>query len=114
MRCFLAITLCVLVLPSPSAHAAYRVYQLKINDYDAQGKVEANEMITTTLDPWQYEHYYGGYRWMTIKMVDTWYCPGDTSRRAYCEKPLVKSRAPASNVPGQRVELPYNRQPVIP
>jgi hypothetical protein len=97
-----------------SAEAAFRVYQLKIVNFDSSNRVETQQTVLTTLDPWQYENYYAGYRWMTIRMVDTWYCPGDTSRRVYCAKPKVKNRAPASSVPGQRVELPYNRQPIIP
>jgi hypothetical protein len=111
---FVVFILCGVFFCPFSVQAAYRVYQLKIENYNSKGRVEGKEVIMTTLDPWQYEHYYGGYRWMTIKMVDTWYCPGDTSRREYCAKPKVKNRAPASDVPGQRVELPYNLQPIIP
>ena len=111
---FLNLTLVFVLLWSASSFAAYRVYKLRIENFDAAGRSVANQVVLTTLDIWQYEHYYGGYRWMTLKLVDTWYCPGDTSHKRYCDKPRVKDRAPSSNSSGQRVTLPYNLQPIIP
>jgi hypothetical protein len=98
------------------ALASYRVYELKLVHYNADGKVERVEMVLSNLDPFQYEHIYGFYRWTKVVMHDTWYCPGDTSNlRAYCKKPKVKNdRYPASMDHPKRTELPFNYQPVIP
>ena len=71
--------------------------------------------LLSSLDHLQWEHVYGGYRWSKVELVDTWYCPGDTSRRAYCPKPTgVKTRGPASTLDKRGGWLPYDRQPVIP
>ena|SRR3989338_8957993 len=95
-------------------HAAFRVYKHRLTHYDAYGNFVKKETVLTTLDHLQYEHYYGGFRWTRVDMVDTWYCPGDTSRRKFCDPPKERDRVPASLERGKRIELPYNRQPVIP
>lgn len=105
----------ILFLSSSLSFAAYRVYELKVEHYDNIGHLERTEKVLTNLDPLQYAAFLGGDGRMKVRMQDTWYCPGDTSRRAYCAKPKVKSRMPASMQPhDSRVPLPYNRQPVIP
>lgn len=104
----------VLVLFSLSAQGAFRVYKHRVIHYDAFGNVVKKETVVTTLDYLQYEHYHSGYRWARVEMVDTWYCPGDTSRRKYCDPPKSQNRIPASLERDKRIELPYNRQPVIP
>ncbi len=98
--------------------ASYRVYQLKVEQYDAYGRLDRIYSVMSTLDPFQYEHYYAGYRWMKVSLKDTWYCPGDTSHfRKYCPRPRIVDRGTASldhpKLPELSV-LPYNRQPVIP
>ncbi len=96
------------------AAAGYRVHQLKITYYDFAGKPRQTETVLSSLDQLQYEHYHGGYRTMKVELVDTWYCPGDTSRRAYCDKPkIAQTRGPASADP-KALGIPYNRQPIIP
>ncbi len=102
------------VLLCLEAPAAFRVYKLRLTHYDAYGNFAKKETVLSTLDYLQYEHYYGGYRWTRVEMISTWYCPGDTSRRAFCEEPKIKQRVPASLERGTRVDLPYNLQPVIP
>jgi hypothetical protein len=97
------------------AHAGYRVYQLKIEEYNASGKLDKIHLVLSTLDHLQYEHYNAGYGRMRVTLADTWFCPGDTSHfRGYCPPPKVRVRAPASYDPPKRVPLPYNRQPIIP
>jgi hypothetical protein len=76
------------------------------------------ENVLSTMDHIQYEHYYGGYRWDKVELLDTWYCPGDTSGKKICDKPAeprpLNERTPASMERPKRVPLPANRQPVIP
>ena len=72
--------------------------------------------VLSTLDHIQYEHYNAGYGRMKVDLVDTWYCPGDTSRRKFCTKPKEKDtvRGLAAYDRAKRSPLSYNRQPVIP
>ena len=104
----------IAVFFSLQSQAAFRVYKLRITHYDAYGNFSKKETVLSTLDHLQYEHYHGGYRWSRVELVNTWYCPGDTSRRQFCVEPKVKDRVPASLERGKRVGIPYNRQPVIP
>lgn len=97
-----------------SLQASYRVHQLKLTYYSNQGTAEKEEVVLSTLDHLQYEHYHGGYRVLRAELVDTWYCPGDTSRHVFCPKPTsAPTRGPASTEP-KRGQLPFERQPVIP
>lgn len=105
------------LLYSFSAEASYRVYQLKVTRYDSSQRIRAVQIVLSTLDHLQYENYYGGYGSAKVEFLDSWYCPGDTSRRQYCKNPAAPGspldRLPAAES-GQRSPLPYNRQPVIP
>lgn len=102
------------VVVSANAFASYRVYQLKIEIYDHAGKKTKERVEVSTLDSLQYEHYHGGFGTMRVTMTDTWYCPGDTSRRKLCDKPkLTPTRGTASTDP-KRTGTPFHLQPVIP
>ena len=102
-----------LVLFAAPSLASYRVYKLKIFHYDFRGKKAGTELLLSTMDPLQYEHYHTGYRRDLVQLVDTWHCPGDTNAKAYCPKP--KWRDPFVRDPrDKRPYLPYNFQPVIP
>lgn len=104
----------LMLLGAAPARASYRVYQLLVTEYNPVGRLLIKRVELSTLDHVQWEHVYSSYRSAKVELIDTWYCPGDTSRRAYCPKPKnVKTRGPASTI-GNRVDLPYNRQPVIP
>lgn len=80
-----------------SAFASYRVYQLKVTSYDEKNLPKKQNKVLSTLDPYQYENYHGGYGRMKVEMVDTWFCPGDTHSKDYCKKPKDKGlqRGPA-------------------
>lgn len=101
---------------SVNAFASYRVYKLRVTQYDISTKKNITRVVTSTLDHLQYESYHAGYGRMKVDLVDTWYCPGDTSRKKYCDKPKEKDtvRGPAAYNREKRTPLPYNRQPVIP
>lgn len=88
--CLLLVLLCV------PAHASYRVFKLRLRHFDPKGKPIKTEVVTSSLDPNQYEHYHGGYRETKVELVDSWYCPGDTSRKKYCSKPSYPDRYLAS------------------
>ncbi len=97
-----------------SSSASYRVHELKISYYDPSGVPVKTETVLSTLDHLQYEHYHSGFRVIRAELKDTWYCPGDTSRKKFCEKPKDQaSRGPASTDP-KRISLPLGRQPVMP
>jgi len=95
MRLLLSFTLLFIV--SQSAKASYRVYQLKVQHYDAKGKPKKVEKVLSTLDSSQYENYHGGYRSTKVELLDTWFCPGDTSRKKYCPKPKERTVAGEEN-----------------
>ncbi|MFM8312760.1 MAG: hypothetical protein ACKOA8_00575, partial [Deltaproteobacteria bacterium] len=86
MRFFLFLSISGLLLCSP-AMASYRIYQLRLRHYDQLGKKKINRVILSFMDPKQYESFHGGPAVMSVEMLDTWYCPGDTSRKKYCKKP---------------------------
>ena len=68
----------------------------------------------SSLDHLQWEHIYSSYAMTKVELLDTWYCPGDTSRRGYCPKPKgVRTRGPASTLE-KRGAIPFERLPVIP
>lgn len=108
-----AAALCLLFLPGP-LEASYRVYRLEATRLAYDGRPTGKPyVLLTTLDPIQYEQFTGAGSRVRARLLDTWFCPGDTGRfRPYCEKPRVKDRAPATE--DKRVPLPYERQPVIP
>lgn len=104
----------ILLLATPS-FAAYRLFQLKVLHYDEKGKLKRQQTVLTTLDHIQYQHYHSYGAKDKVVYLDSWYCPGDTSRKKHCEKPLEKPpRGPASLDHPKRSPLSRNRQPVIP
>lgn len=98
------LTLCLLF--SFSSEAAYRVFQLKVISYDEKNRPKKENKVLTTLDPYQYENYHGGFGRMKVEMVDTWFCPGDTHSKDFCKKPKNKSlqRGPAGVLAPKRTE----------
>ncbi len=98
------------------AQAAYRVHQLKLHGHDRTGKPTGKTLVVlTTLDPYQYETAQGRYRWLTVELLDTWYCPGDTRYfRPFCQKVKVRGRVPNALDRDPKRTLDYYRQPVIP
>jgi hypothetical protein len=102
----------ILEFAQPS-HAAYRLYRLEVT-YDVPGEKKPRvETVETNLDPYQWPDYHAEYLRARVRLLDTWYCPGDTSRHHLCPRPKVNDRTPASTYPS-RNRLPYNLQPVIP
>ena len=103
----------LVLMVSAVSFGSYRVHELKLTWYSNDGKPVKEERVLSTLDHLQYEHVHGGYRILRAELKDTWYCPGDTSHKALCERPkLAPTRGPASTEPKRAV--PYGRQPVVP
>lgn len=122
---FLQIGLSFFFAFNTTVEAGYRVYKLKIKQLDTNGSVNRVSTVLTTLDQLQYEHYHGGFGRFKTALVDTWYCPGDTSHyRKYCSSPKIKplkangivsqKQKNSSEPQKKELEIPYNRQPVIP
>jgi hypothetical protein len=76
--------------------AAYRVYQLEVTALDERKKPQKKQVVLSILNQFQYENYHG-YGTMRVVLVDSWFCPGDTSKEEYCKKPKNKAlqRGPA-------------------
>jgi len=101
---------------SQAGHGAYRVYKLRVVSYNERNRPSTQSAVLTTLDPNQYQNYHSGYGRMEVQLVDTWYCPGDTSFKRYCSKPKDRrlQRGLASEFAPKRDALPSNLAPVIP
>ncbi|NDC24825.1 MAG: hypothetical protein EB078_07435 [Proteobacteria bacterium] len=97
------------------ARGAYRLFKLKVTSFDERNRRQKQEVVLSTLDHHQYENYYAGYGRTLVQLIDTWYCPGDTSGKKYCDKPkeMRLQRGPAGIFAPKR-DLPLNQQPVIP
>jgi hypothetical protein len=97
------------------AWGSFRVYQLRLRHYDQIGKKKIDRLVLTTMDPKQYESFYGGPAVIHVELADTWYCPGDTSHKKFCKKPKEPpERWPANLDHAKRTKLPYRLQPYIP
>ena len=81
---------------SPSTlEASYRVYQMRIHHASSFEEPQRNEVVLSNLDPFQYGAFYGFSASDTVQLLDTWFCPGDTSNeRPYCPKPIPNRIGP--------------------
>ena len=78
-----------MLLFSLTAHAEYRVFQLRLTKTDGFTKE-----VLSTLDAYQYTSYYPVEPDVSVEYVDSWLCLGDTSNfRKYCEKPITREAA---------------------
>lgn len=106
-----------LIFACPPAWGSYRAYVLWVVHYRGNKPFRA-ERVESTLDPLQYEAFHGLRARARVYLLDTWYCPGDTSDRELCKSPTAKGqggakRGPASTAP-KRGSLPLKYQPYIP
>lgn len=113
-KLLLLIVVCFGLIGRP-AWAAYRLYKLQVTSYDERNQPKKQAVVLSTLDNFQYENYTGGFGRTEVKLLDSWYCPGDTSGKKFCDKPKDKllQRGPAGLFAPKR-DLSLTRQPVVP
>lgn len=77
----------VLCIPSALAHAEYRAFELVITD-PTTGQ---EQLITSTLDPWQYVIYHPTKPEAQVTYRATWMCKGNTSHfKPICPNPKAQ------------------------
>lgn len=74
------------------SHAEYRVYQYVIKNKIVSAQDQSNShVVISTLNPVSYVAYNGGSSLVSIDLLRTWMCPGDTSyRKNICNSPYGK------------------------
>jgi hypothetical protein len=76
------------------AHAEYRVYQYVIKNKVESSKNSEGVIIQSTLDPTSYLAYNGGSQFVSIDLLRTWICPGNTGQgKDTCPSPYKKLTA---------------------
>jgi hypothetical protein len=94
VRCLTAMTL---LFSAPITWAEYRAYQ-----YVVQSRFEQEQgrsyIVTSSLDPVSYVAYHGGADSITVNLLRSWMCPGNTGNWETCPAPgdELENRLPAS------------------
>jgi TatA/E family protein of Tat protein translocase len=97
------------------ADAAYRVFKLKVTTYDPKNRPKKVRIVLSTVDHLQYQYFYNVALTEKVELLDHWYCPGDTGNyRALCKPPKEKKTAGRKPASAGEIQLPLNRQPIIP
>ncbi|MEC7276019.1 MAG: hypothetical protein VXV96_06845 [Bdellovibrionota bacterium] len=81
--------LCMVVFQS--AHAEYRVFQFAIKAKNPFSLDQKSHIVTSTLDPQSYLAYHGGTETLSIDLMRTWMCRGDTSGQRICSPPVMQN-----------------------
>lgn len=78
------------LIPFHSAFAEYRVYQYIVqNNIQFEENINSN-IVTSTLNPRAYLAYNGGSNLISVDLLRTWICPGNTSQQDLCPSPYGK------------------------
>jgi hypothetical protein len=81
----------LLLVYSVSALAEYRVYQYIIKNNTNHIDSPKSNLVTSTLDPLSYQAYNGGSRLVSVDLLRTWICAGNTGqRKETCDSPYKK------------------------
>ena len=84
----------ILLATSISALAEYRVYQYSVQNRVTEVAFSKASLITSTLNPMSYVAYNGGSNLVSVDLMRTWICPGNTGQRVQtCESPYKKLSA---------------------
>lgn len=75
------------ILLSFQVQAEYRVYQYVVKNKVVVIDSPKSHMVTSTLDPVSYLSYNGGSSLISIDLLRTWMCPGNTSKKDICPSP---------------------------
>ena len=91
MRKSLCLLIFMAIIVFQKAHAEYRVYQFTVKARSPYSIDQKTHLVTSTLDPQSYKAYHGGSETLSIDLVRTWMCRGNTSHQELCTPPLVKA-----------------------
>lgn len=98
MRSIIHITLLLtFFLIMTNAMAEYRAYQYMVQSKYSDDNAKAY-MVTSSLDPVSYVSYHGGSDSISVNLLRTWMCPGNTGNWQTCPAPgdEIADRVPAS------------------
>ncbi len=79
------------ILVFQKTHAEYRVFQFTVKATNPYSMDQKTHLVTSTLDPQSYKAYHGGNETLSIDLLRTWMCRGNTSGQELCAPPLVKA-----------------------
>lgn len=73
-----------------TSQAEVRVYQyLVLNNVDTTADA-LDQIMTTTLNPTAFVAYHGGEQVVSVDLLRTWMCFGNTSKKNLCPPPMSK------------------------
>ena len=71
-----------------STFAEYRAYQYYVKAKELEGLDRRAYVVTSTLDPVSYVTYHGGKEVLTVDLLRSWVCRGNTGKKPICPPPL--------------------------
>lgn len=80
----------IIALFSFSSMAEYRAYQYVITQKIQMQDQPASSIVITTLDPTSYSAYNGGRSLISVDLLRTWICPGNTGKKSICPSPYAQ------------------------
>ena len=76
-----------------NAFGEYRVYQYYVKSkYNFPQKKQAY-LVTSTLNPTTYLRYHGGNSSISVSLIRTWICKGNTGLKEVCMDPTSRALA---------------------
>ena len=87
------IALALLLMLPLSAMSEYRAYQyLVVSKPEEQTQLTKSKsvVINSSLNPISYMTYHGGEKIVRIQLLNSWYCPGNTSKKEICPAPKLR------------------------
>lgn len=67
--------------------AEYRVYQYSVSNKITFFGERLNQIVSSTLNPRAYVAYHGGAGMISVDLLRTWICPGNTRKKKICPSP---------------------------
>lgn len=87
-----ALSLVIFILMS-SANAEYRVFQYFVKSSNPLSMDQNSYQVTSTLDPTSFIAYHGGKESLSVDLVRSWMCYGNTAKKQLCAPPLEQMQA---------------------
>lgn len=85
MKVLLAFTFTISI-----AFAEVRVFQYLVLNNVSSTPEPSNQLMTTTLNPTAFVAYHGGEEVVSVDLLRTWMCYGNTSGQDLCPPPMSK------------------------